>query len=188
MDTPSPAAITITKAEATHALMTQVVEARLTRTELLDVIVEKVQAELFAQADRLNEQVKALGEPTLSFNQAVTLAGENRADLTVSVDQSYHNGRYQKDTERVLKIKCVIKTADLPKKYLEHVKALEDLNSQKRDVSNKLDRLRYSKSKARMEMLRTALESTPEGRTLMQAIDVMKDSFKEKLLENTAGR
>jgi hypothetical protein len=175
----------ITKKEENAALLSQVVDAKLTRTELLDLIVERVSAELGAESDRLKAERMGL-ETSLSLTAALDLLKYRvgSTDIELEDESSYNYALEQRVvTGKKLKIKVHLpREVELPKRYVDAHARLKTLNAAIGEVERKRSRLINGKARARNEMVKHALESTPEGAKILEAISALKESIKEKLL------
>lgn len=172
----------IVKAQETTALMQQVVDTRITRTELLDIITEKIR-------DEVNAEVKALDKEIAATNAILTKSAALR--ILKNVDAQVHIDRKRTydcrretyvDSGFTLSVRIEgLSEADLPAKYRTALKRAEELDKKRDILRSKINRINQGKQRARMEMLRNSLESTEEGRKILEAIDGLKERVRSQI-------
>lgn len=168
----------VVHSQENRALLATAVESKLTRTELLDLVVDRVKQELTAEIDKLETQRKAL-KTELPPSAALKMLSKYR-DNFVSVEISSGWGR--DEGHRALKMKVSLPLdAEFPKSYVEANKKNEELTARIRDLERERRRLLDGKTRARVEMLKQALESTPEGARIYQAISELGVTLRAKL-------
>lgn len=159
-----------------NALLASVVDTKLTRSELLDLMVGQVDAELLANLNKLKQEREALSNipvkdvlPLLKEHGTVKLGawkhyGVSRAtDVSIDVDMRIHRDL-------------------LPPKLAALLDRREELGKAIGKAEAQRNKLIYGKRDARLEMLRQSLATTPEGAKVLDAISSFKDSVKARLL------
>src|SRR5678815_1170554 len=99
----------VTTAEK-QALMQQVLDQKLSRAELLDLIIDRVDDELKAQIEALTAQIEAL--PKATAKDFLPLLRAKLADSKVSRSQGWG----EKASKLYIEISFSIDAAELPKK------------------------------------------------------------------------
>lgn len=173
----------VLRQEENQALLSQVVDSKLTRTELLDLIVDRVATELRTEHEKLREERKAL-DTDLPLSAAVALARARSPKVEMQqISEWAGSGVERRDLGHTLTITVRLAAGvALPAKYLAARAAAKALDKRITEVASKLQRLQMGKSRARNEMVKQALENSPEGKRILEAIDALKDSMKAKLI------
>lgn len=184
-------AVALINTEKNKALLSQVLEAKLTRTELMDLIIEQISTDLRTERDAILKKLEEL-EPHRTLKLPAALALLKQAPDTVSVTlQKEVNTKWNNDTREYqsneisykLKLKVDLPLEiELPKKYVEAQVEHDRLVKLKNEVEGKLSKLKSGQRQARNELVRHALQNTPEGKGIIEAIGTLTESVKEKLL------
>lgn len=180
METPS--AIPLNQ-QSTGALLAQVVETKISRAELIDMIVEKLEAEINAEMTKLEAAKKDLGAPELTLSKAVELAKgqEVKTEVERCNRYNYDQHRYMDTGEVKVTVTFTVQKDQLPKRYTDHEAKAAALSKQVDDLRFKLNRLRNGKQRARAEIVRRALESTPAGEKVFAAINELSERLRDEL-------
>lgn len=164
--------------ETTQELMQKVVDSKVTRGELLDLIIDRVDSDLRAQINKLDAQRRAAREAqTVSVTGALALVRAGGSPK-VEIDQGWGAA------ERMVRIQvsAYVDPGALPKKYAEAKTLVAALDAQIGELHKQQRRLRDGKKNARVEMIKQSLESTPEGQRILEAIDGLKATVSARLI------
>lgn len=158
-----------------QTLMQQVVDTKITRNELLDLITHRVDGELGAQLASIqaqSDQIQfTIGDMLPIFRAR---SGEN-----VKLNRAWNS----KQTHvRLIIDSMEISLADLPAKVRTRYGQLQKLSAQRHELESKRSMLKRGKQSARIEMIRQSLSSTPEGQKVLAAIEELKDHVRDNIL------
>lgn len=166
----------IMKAEDSQAVLASVVDSRLTRTEILDLIVERVSRELQAEERKLEIERDEV-DASFPLSAALKLA-KAAPHVSVRLERNWNR------ESEILKIAFDLTPGmELPKKYLEAKAKRAALETRVREVRAQRQRLGAGKVRARNEMVHQALASSPEGAKILEAIDTLKEQVRARLVQ-----
>jgi hypothetical protein len=164
--------------KTTQELMQEVVDSKVTRTELLDLIVDRVAKEIQAEIADLEKEKEAIVAKTKIKPKDVRKFF-NADDVTLDISTGWG---VRADTVR-LKLEIVdFPVSQLPEKYEQRKVLLKPVSERLNNAYARLRQLRDGKSKARLAMVQESLTSTPQGRRILEAIDGLKETVKARLL------
>lgn len=166
-----------------QAVLAQVVESKLTRTEIMDLIIERLRVEISEKIRAKQAEHDAI-EPKLSPRQAMAIARENIEHLLSRIEtDSYGDDQGR----RKLKLSVYLPAAALlPKSYTDALDKKAKASAELKELRQQAGRISNGKVRARTELLRTTLEETPEGARILKAIDSLKGSVQGHLVASTA--
>lgn len=146
------------------------IEMKLTRSELVDLVVEGLIADIQkqeAEHEKLKpEEPKFTAEELSLQDLRFTISTGYKGNLYVSFDD---------DDERALK------TA--PKAWKEWKAKYERWEKDGEVFRTKLYELRKGKQRAKLEVIRSSLEMSPEGKQLLELVETFKVKLTTKLLK-----
>ena len=186
----------LTKNAETRALLSSVIETKVTRVELIDMVIDRLRDELRIEREKINAEIdklEASGDLELSVNASVKLLQQAKAwILPESITLRKHTRRewnslrdeyVNSETVHTLKI-AVDLPADVkpPAAFLEAHARKNELEKALQEIDRRSAQLSAGRVKARSELVKQALEGTPEGAKVLEAIDMLGESVKAKLL------
>lgn len=178
--------VEVMKKDDTMELVTQVVESKISRTELMDIIVGKVKAELNEKLEEAKATRDALrpAAELISLKFVRDVIARFVPAFEVEEWQKWVKGRY---VHKGWRISLDLKLPDsrMPREFLEQRKKIAQADAAVNDAESALAQLQRTKHHARMELLRFALSATPEGKKVMVAIDRLTLKLKAKLVGPT---
>jgi hypothetical protein len=158
-----------------QTLMQQVVDTKITRNELLDLITHRVDSELseqLADIQMQSDQIRfTIGDMLPLFRM--------RSDENVKLNRAWNN---EQTYVRLVIDSMEISLADLPAKVRARYEQLQKLSAQRRELESKRSMLKRGKQSARIEMIRQSLSSTLEGQKVLAAIEELKDHVRDNIL------
>lgn len=163
--------------KTTAELIEKLVETKISRTELTDLIISRVQTDLDKEVNVLEREQKILKE-----KQALTskdLMPLLKQSSTVEVD--LYEGYSTKGYTRV-RFEFHVPTESLPAKRTKHKVEIDELSKKLSVLYGKRRKLSDAKQRARVSMTQMSLESSDAGRELLKAIDGLKEQVTTKLL------
>lgn len=178
----------ISSTEKNRALLSQVLETKLTRTELMDLIIERIRDDLRKERDELQAKMEKL-DRTLKLPAALKLLKTKAKEARVKLEEETEHRRVgfeykNQPVHYTLSISVTLPLDTvLPPKYVEAHAEYDRLETKLNEVQKKLNRLENGKTRARNELVRHALDSTPEGKNIMDAIVTLTESVKARLVE-----
>ena len=162
------------------------VEPRLTRTELVDLIIDESIADLDARLDELRKAEAKLEEKKRKLVLADVLPFVTAKSAELSFSRRWHRDREDKD-DLDFTISGRIPAAKLPDWYVAQKKAEEDLQEKKSAVCEMRAKLKDGRARARSLVSRRILEGTAEGRALLEHVAELKKTIRAQLQEKTEG-
>lgn len=151
----------------------EVFETKVTRAEMIDMILDDLTCELETQHDKVKKQLDAV-EPKAELADFLKLVPKG---TEVEVSEAWNDEKVMN-----VSISFTVKTTALPTDYrLAHAQK-KKLEEQKGSLRDQLSQLRKNRQHAKNEIIRKSLEATPEGRQVLSTISEFKVSIKQKLL------
>lgn len=150
--------------------MNQLLETKVTRTEFLDLILDDMSTELSAQIDVLAKKKAAIPE----FDDKAFLKFIP-AEPEINV--------HEYDNRVRVRIEFTLKRADLPAGFSDREKKVAALDKELEPLERRLRQIRDGKAKARIELIRKSLESSAEGRDLLEQAATLKVTLSRKMLK-----
>ena len=165
-----------------QAVLAQVIESKLTRTEVMDLIIDRLRISLSEKIRAKQAEHDAI-DPALSPRQAMALVRAHFDNISVRLETE---GWGDDRGRQKLKISVPLPiAAQLPKSYTDALEKKAKLAAELRELNGQRGRISNGKVRARTELLRTTLESTPEGARILRAIDTLKGAVQGQLVAAT---
>lgn len=161
-----------TKIENVNVSLENLVETKLSRSEIIDILLDDIRADLGKRRKELEDQKTSL---LASIDQKTLMSLVRK--LTVRTDSWYGAGRA---TKLVIEARTEISTGDLP----ERLKGLmAQINQNEEEVKAIDESLRTFESKgAKNVLLKRFLEGTEEGRQILEKLDLFRADMGKKLI------
>ena len=148
------------------------VETKLTKSELIDVLISEMKASLDAKAKALEDQVKRINQAYV-VDDVIDLVGNKEISISY-VENSYEKPYY--------KIEFSVRVApkDMPGDLKEQTQEVVRLNREASALKQQSYRL--NERAARTTILKTLLEGSPQGREFLRLLEGLKLKVSTKLL------
>jgi hypothetical protein len=144
------------------------VETKLTKSEVIELIIESMSSELKAQEHALEEELKTICNFPLSEVAALLTSA------TVNIRESWN------DKSKIqLSLSAELKNVGALTARVGRMHAVQAELQRIRTVRNELE---GNKQRAKNEILKRFLEQTDEGRTVLEQINSFKLKLQTKLL------
>jgi hypothetical protein len=161
-------------------------DTKLTRTEVVDLIMSEMQEEFQAQQVELQKQTQELGWYDSAEELKHLLSGD--AKLHVNVQDylmNQPNGVVEPaNHEVVVAISVSVPISKMPASYIEWRAKHRGLMTAQRDLHMKTQELHYNKSKVKNEIIKRSLEVSVDGKQILENIENIKKGLKQKLLKS----
>lgn len=154
----------------------EIFETKLTRTEVLDLILDDLIEEVNAQILPLAKREQALEkiEPKLAdFLHTIP--------ATAKVEAS-SPGRWDEDKRCRVTISFRLKPSELPKPWADRCSELAEVEKDLRSLRDQRTKLTENRRRALNEIIRRSLESSPGGRRVLDTVAAFKLSVHKRLL------
>lgn len=162
-----------TKAAALTRLIST--DAKLTKSEVMDLLLEEMLTDLEAEQKQVAADLEvARSRMTVTFAEVAHLA--RPAEATIDVDSYFFNGPHR----NVATFKVIVPENDPI--LGERVAEVRRLRDRQAEISNQVHKLQSSKAALKTSVLRSILESTPEGKEALAALSTLKVSLRAKIL------
>lgn len=164
------------------AILATVVESKVTRGEVVELALQSLRASLEAEIAATSKELeKHEKEPKLSQEEAVKVM--KTAGLYAIVEPASDWDLEKGDERFTFKIHVKVQPEQLPKRVRESAKKRLELRLHKKSCERTLERLRGAGTAARAALIRMALDASPEGKSLLNAVDGLKDQLSAQLSE-----
>lgn len=158
--------------EEKRALMQSVLDQKLSRAELLDLIMSRIDEDLLAQIAALDAEDSELDQFELKdFLPLLRTQGKLKVK---------HHWRNDNQIPIVVEAQLNLKT--LPLKVQKKLARLNEIGRQRSELSTKRYTLKSGKHNGRLAMIRESLNSTSQGRAILEAIEALKDHVRDRYL------
>lgn len=153
--------------------MNQLLETKVTRAELLDIILEDLLAELREKEADAEKRREALPP----FDQRKFLA---LLPASAEIEVNTHCGKY--DDQIKVDISFRLPHSSAPAGFWERFDANKRLEEEESKYRMEIRSLENNRSRAKAEVIRKMLEGSDEGVKLLAQVAEMKLAIKRKLL------
>ena len=152
-------------------------ETKLTRTEVLNLILDDLTAEIEAQREPLRVALEKVPGPDIAdFIPHLAKAVEaGKAEIDLSSD-------YRQSGETRIRLTFHLPDAKLPKPHLAAEAERNRLVEQIDELNSQLNKLTTNRRKAQNEIIRRSLQGSAGGKLVLEAISGFKLALKRKLL------
>lgn len=157
-----------------QALMQQVLDQKLSRTELLDLIIHRVNSELSDQIDAIEREEEKLKR--YEVKDFIALARDRGQIGASSLKWQNNDGTYS------ITIDFKARAEELPARVQKQLTRRAELEKQRKELLSKRHMLQNGKYNARIAMIRESLNSTPQGKKILEAIEALKDHVRDNIL------
>jgi hypothetical protein len=157
--------------------MNDIFETKLTRTEVLDLILDELTEELNSQIEPIEKELEALpGSDKIKADFA--LFAKKLTSQKVSIDEPYDwdSGDY------TVSVQVKMPRSALPAEIRDVLVKRRKLETQKEAIQEQLRKLTNSKVRARNELIRKSLEASSEGKEIIARLTEFKFALRPKLL------
>lgn len=154
----------------------EIVETKLTRNELVDLILDDVMGETEERVEAAKKQRHELHEPHEPDIDAPLL--QTMKDPEVSYGSHWRE-------KGVYRIKAVwyVKEADMPDSLKRHWAAVEEADKILEAAKDQLEKITKGRARARIEIVRRSLNETAQGKKVLAMVDDFKVAVKRRLLK-----
>lgn len=156
--------------------LSQVVDSKLTRTELVDLIVEELTEDMEKKLEALRDERNALEEPTLTVGDFANVA---KREVIVQDNNEYDDDGKKLDN---LAVRFTLSLKNMPKEWQLWNEKTEELNERISELQRQIYKINNKSKSIRNAITRQLLESTTEGKQLMRLLFETKASQRAKLL------
>ncbi len=158
----------------------EIFETKLTRTEVLDLILDELVEELDGQIAPLRDAVAAL--PKEEAFDFIAIAPRDGKGLEVSLDDDCYGRR----GETRVRLTFFVRTKNLPVGWLRRCTEEERLRARLQELESQRRRLTENRRRAQNEIIRRSLEASVDGRRVLETVGKFKLALKQKLLPSPA--
>jgi len=155
-----------------------VIEQKVTRSELLDILVHELTDDLSAQHKAMEETVRALNRFT--WEDVCHLFTESAVG-----EVELHKHEYGRDDEKFLRIEAVVRvpvgSPRLGAALRKRMGELEQAEKDKSDLGDQLRKIHGERGGLRVRMLKQLLCQTEDGKKLIELMEGMKASARKQL-------
>ena len=163
--------------------MDQIVEMKMTRNEIIDLIIEEMTEELDKRIEAALAAEQAADEKFGEFgNSWVTdYLPTKFKDEDIRVEYPYR-GATGENALVTVRLTARIPASKIPKERVALQQACEAATQVVRNLRAEKRTLTENKGKARIQVIRQSLESNPQGQQILKMIEGVKGKMKQQLL------
>lgn len=166
--------VTAAKFQSTKDLMKTVVEQRISRKELLDIIGDRIYKEMADTVNKLESEKARLEKVTTR-----EVGGLLRKRGAAHIRKNYNGYSVHISSDQ-------LRLEDLPQRLQKRLKRVEEIEKRLQEVYAR--RRKYSdaatRGEARLAILTECLRNSKEGTALLQAIDAVKGVVATRILDD----
>jgi hypothetical protein len=149
------------------------IETKLTRTEILDMLIHEMAEDMQAAVRAGDETCKALDQYRWD---EVSALFDDKADVEV-----HHWDRGRKDDRIKVEVSVVLPYDKIPAKLRKHLAEFETADKERDEAREAVRRIHGERGALKSRMLREMLSQTEEGKSLLQLLDGMKTAARKQL-------
>lgn len=157
-----------------NKVMEAVVEQKITRSELLDIVITQTKEKLDTSIEELRARRMKLEESCPVPAEAIAVAA--RAHLSDALTHLARRDGY---------VKLTLPISRLPRKWQKaldaHQASIQDISDRLSSLYSQRNKFDAAKSQGRVKMLMLQMEQTPEGRHVLSAIEQVAASVRKQL-------
>jgi hypothetical protein len=150
----------------------QLVETKLTKTELIEVLISEMKASLDDKAAALKEEVKRIDQ-RYTVDDILELIGSKEVSI------QYFENTYERPYYKI-ELSVRVAPKDMPGDIKEQCQEVTRLNKEVADLNQKSYKL--NARGARTTILKTLLEGSTQGREFLRLLEGLKLKVSTKLL------
>lgn len=148
-------------------------ETKLTRAEVLDLILEDMATELQSQIDKKQKEIDAV---LPSDDDEFLSLLPKKPKVKVERDWDNKNNLY-------VTFGFTLPKSRLPPDYVRRSSSLEKLRGELNDLTERRKELLNNKVKFKNELIRSQLDASAEGREILELLGKFKLSIQKKMLK-----
>lgn len=154
------------------------VDMKLTRNEIIDLIVEEMEEEITIKLDACMSIINSLDEKIEKFGDDWAVG-----EITGKPKTTFDSNLYGDNKDMVL-VKSVwfVPKSKAPPELKQLKKDREAASLQRDNLQTERRKLTENKGKARIQVIRNHLQSTFGGQKILDSIERVKGAMKKKLL------
>lgn len=158
--------------------VSSLVEQKITRTEMIDIIVGELVEDIQVKRDAAKAAEDAAQKAFETIEANADLFLKFLKNPTVELNYPYNR---EKDTIQI-EFKVRIPQKNLPKEYVDARKAVKKAHEIRLDFDSKIEKLTSNRQKVRNEIIKASLGTSVEGQSLLDMMGSFKASLKAKML------
>jgi len=153
----------------------------VTREEIINLILEDTEKELAAEVAQAREAEKKVEEPPPDLIDIIRLTMPDDPEITYTRQDYEHNGIAKGSL--IVSAEWVIKPTAVPAAYKSWQRHKEAAQDKRLSAQRRLNDVKANRGRIKNELVRRALQSTPDGQQVLKAADEFRKYIRKQTTE-----